>query len=141
MGTRSLTVFKDRDTEICVMYRQFDGCPSGHGKELAEFLEPFVLVNGIRLDETRKIANGMSCLVAQVIAHFKNKSGVGGIYIYPAGTRDCGEDYIYFVYGKEGENPMIECFKSSETEPLFKSSAASMLKWLEAEEETEWNVA
>ena len=38
----------------------------------------------------------MGCLAAQIIAHFKN--GIGGFYLYPAKTRDCGEEYIYTVY-------------------------------------------
>jgi len=44
MGTRSLTIFfdGDRDEEIAVMYRQFDGSPEGHGALLAEFLRSAV---------------------------------------------------------------------------------------------------
>ena len=42
MGTRSLTFVKEQNgrkvsTYVC-MYRQYDGYPSGHGLELAEFL-------------------------------------------------------------------------------------------------------
>ena len=62
MGTRSLTHFIERhteqpkdkrkkaivkDTEIVVMYRQYDGYPSGHGIDLSEFLSKGRLVNGI----------------------------------------------------------------------------------------------
>lgn len=48
MGTRSLTFVYDEDGEKIVnMYRQMDGYPSGHGLELAEFLEPITMVNGI----------------------------------------------------------------------------------------------
>ena len=51
MGTRSLTVFNDEDgKEIAVMYRQFDGYPSGHGTELAEFLAGKKMVNGFNSD-------------------------------------------------------------------------------------------
>jgi hypothetical protein len=35
------------------MYRQFDGYPSGHGQELAEFLLSGEMVNGIKIDRTR----------------------------------------------------------------------------------------
>jgi len=112
MGTRCLTIFKDEGTEYAVMYRQFDGYPDGHGKELAEFLKGLVLVNGYGssdepfLKRGGRIANGMSCLAAQAIARFKGKEHAGsetygqcgGIYLYPAGTRDCGEDYVYTVY-------------------------------------------
>jgi len=37
MGTRSLTYVYDNKEPLVCMYRQFDGYPSGHGKELAEF--------------------------------------------------------------------------------------------------------
>jgi hypothetical protein len=110
MGTRSLTIFKETDgKEICVMYRQFDGYLDGHGKELCEFLAGIKMVNGISGERT-KIANGMGCLTAQVIAKFKMEAG--GFYIHPAGTRDAGEDYTYFVSGKEGEEPTIEVFEN-----------------------------
>jgi hypothetical protein len=101
MGTRSLTVFKDGDLdskEIVVMYGQMDGYPEGHGADLREFLKDMVIVNGISFDEERKIANGMGCLAAQVVANFKDSFGVGGIYLYPANSRDCGEEYIYTLY-------------------------------------------
>lgn len=107
MGTRCLTVFTDeRDRELVVMYRQFDGYLDGHGKELADFLSGMKIVNGMTGDEPPKFANGMSCLAAQTVCNFKTEPG--GIYLYPAETRDCGEDYIYFVSGKVGEEPMIK---------------------------------
>lgn len=103
MGTRSLTfVYTDHyegETPVPIvnMYRQFDGYPSGHGAELAEFLNSFnAIVNGIPFDEKRKVANGMGCLAAQMIAHFKD--GVGGFYIYPVTTNDCGQEYEYHIY-------------------------------------------
>jgi hypothetical protein len=99
VGTRSLTIISD-DKEICVMYRQFDGYIDGHGHELAAFLSGMTIVNGLGGNK-EKIANGASCLAAQVIAHFKVKPG--DIYLYPSGTRDCGEEYTYFVTAKESE--------------------------------------
>jgi hypothetical protein len=102
MGTRSLTLFQDYSAdgnlqEIVVLYRQMDGYPTGHGQELKNFLTPFILVNGIVSPiEGKKIANGMSCLAAQTIAHFK--TDVGGFYLYQAWTRNCDEEYIYTIY-------------------------------------------
>lgn len=107
MGTRSLTVLHtegEDSPEICVMYRQMDGYPSGHGQDLADFLKDIVLVNGIRGNEPTPIANGMECLAAQVVAHFKNGHGVGDIYLHPGGTRDCWEEYVYHVYEHAYEN-------------------------------------
>jgi len=125
MGTRSLTVFKDGKEEICVMYRQFDGYPEGHGKELAELLAGMKMVNGFG-GEPKKQANGMPCLVAQVIAHFKK--GVGGFYIHPPKTRDCCEEYVYFVSGKEGEEPTIKCKESGSSHYILNGKASTVLK-------------
>ena len=97
MGTRSLTFVYDGEQPIINMYRQFDGYPSGHGQELAEFLNSFdAIVNGIPLGDNRRIANGMGCLAAQMIVNFKN--GVGGFYIYSVDSTDCWQDYEYHVY-------------------------------------------
>lgn len=97
MGTRSLTFVYDGDEAMINMYRQFDGYPSGHGLELAEFLNSFeAITNGFSINETRKIANGMGCLAAQLIANFKTE--VGGFYIYPVTATDCGQEYEYHVH-------------------------------------------
>ncbi len=101
MGTRSLTVFEDQDNkEIAVMYRQFDGYPDGHGQALADYLRGKRLVNGFQEQDRDKAFNGMPCLAASVVAHFKE--GIGNFYLYPAGTRGCGEDYIYTISAAPG---------------------------------------
>ena len=100
MGTRSLTFVYDGDETIINMYRQYDGYPTGHGAELAEFLSQFTIVNGIRVGESRKIANGMGCLAAQMVSHFKGDEA-GQFYLYPASAKDCGQDYEYHVYTDE----------------------------------------
>lgn len=97
MGTRSLTFVYDGDKAILNLYRQFDGYPSGHGAELAEFLNSIdAVTNGIAGNETRRTANGMGCLAAQLVAHFKNS--VGGFYIHAVTDTDCWQDYEYHVY-------------------------------------------
>lgn len=107
MGTRSLTVLHEGNKtspEICVMYRQYDGYVAGHGMELADFLKGIRLVIGISGDETQPIANGMECLAAQVVAHFKTRIGMaGGIYLFPPDTRGWWEEYIYHVYEDDGQ--------------------------------------
>jgi hypothetical protein len=100
MGTRALTFVYDGDKPIVNLYRQYDGYPSGHGRELAEFLDGFKVVNGIGRETTR-IANGMGCLAAQVVAHFKDS--VGGFYIHSVDSTECGQDYEYHVYQKDKE--------------------------------------
>ena len=101
MGTRSLTVFNNEmdNEEIVVLYRQYDGYPTGHGRDLLSFLNNMEIVNGISNNEERKIANGMGCLSAQVVAHLKEAPG--DFYLHSAGTRDIGEEFIYTLYYTE----------------------------------------
>lgn len=126
MGTRCLTVFKDGEKEIAVLYRRFDGYLEGHGKSLAEFCKGIKIVNGFDVD-IEKIANGMSCLAAQTVAHFKQKCG--GFYLYAAGTRDVWEDYIYTVSGEIGEEPKISVQTRSEV--IFDGFASELVKRIE----------
>ncbi len=95
MGTRSLTFVYDGDVPVINVYRQYDGYPSGHGHELAQFLDSKTLVNGYG-EQNSFEANGMGCLAAQLIVQLKH--GVGGIYIYPVSSTDCFQDYEYHVY-------------------------------------------
>jgi hypothetical protein len=76
------------------MYRQMDGYPEGHGAELVAFLEGMAVTDGIGVvNQPEKSANGMECLAAQLVAHFK--LGVGGFYLYPENAAD--EEYNYVI--------------------------------------------
>lgn len=109
MGTRSLTIIRDEQgTDLLTMYRQFDGYPEGHGKALASFLAPFKVGNCITdYSPNVKQANGAGCLAAQVVAHFKRptpktkfsaaRGPIGNFYVYPNGSKDVGEEYVYIV--------------------------------------------
>lgn len=100
MGTRSLTfVYTGQvgSEPLINIYRQFDGYPSGHGAELADFLTSFdEIVNGIPVGDKRKLANGMGCLAAQLVGQLKD--GVGNVYLYPLDARDCWQEYEYHIY-------------------------------------------
>ena len=100
MGTRSLTYVYGGDRKskpLVCMYRQFDGYPSGHGQELMDFLKPIKVVNGLGLEEKTKVANGMGCLAAQLIANFKDCPG--NIYLYePELSQDAWQDYEYHIF-------------------------------------------
>jgi hypothetical protein len=102
MGTRALTfVYDEYNKPLVNLYRQYDGYPTGHGAELAQFLSEFHITNGISPGETRRTANGMGCLAAQVVAFFKES--VGGFYIHSVDSTECGQDYEYHVYQKDKE--------------------------------------
>ena len=112
MGTRSLT-YIEQSYETCVadeennnevhetkqnilcMYRQYDGYLSNYGMDLAKFLQDFIIVNGINSLTPKRAANGLGCLAAQLIEHFKN--GIGNVYIYHPDSEDCGEEYTYTI--------------------------------------------
>lgn len=112
MGTRSITTIIDNawgnNTKLCTMYRQYDGDPSGHGKELAQFLAPITVVNGMGLNETRQIANGAGCLAAQMVQHFKEAAGPDGVYLEAPRSKMDGEDYAYCVIVEENLRVRVE---------------------------------
>jgi hypothetical protein len=110
MGTRALTFVYQGETPIINMYRQYDGYPKGHGAELAKFLIGGSMVNGLTSSDA-PVFNGMGCLAAQMIAHFKQTPG--GFYIHPVTDTECGQDYEYHIYQStdpvpfgEGEPPL-----------------------------------
>lgn len=122
MGTRCITrIETDSGKKLLNLYRQFDGYPTGHGLDLFNFLNGFVIVNGYNGSEGEKAANGAGCLAAQLIAHFKLRhnenekrrdSPIGGFYIYPIEQTDCGQDYEYIVTVKEVGGDSTEKFGS-----------------------------
>jgi hypothetical protein len=72
-----------------------DGYPSGHGKELAEFMAGITFVNGYTGEHHAGThANGGDCFAAQLVG--KLKAGkIGHIYLR---NHDCeGEEYNYTV--------------------------------------------
>lgn len=127
MGTRSLTVVSDHTGEVCVLYRQFDGYPSGHGTELAQFLapkgKPIPVVNGL---SGKECFNGPHCFAAQLVAHFKKEPG--SFYLYPPASRDLGEEYIYFLHINEPGKPITVRVIDGDTE-LFRGTAKKFFAW------------
>lgn len=100
MGTRSTTKIKDENGRVLVsLYRQYDGYPSGHGVEVANFLNARKVVNGFGGNQTGAThANGMGCLGAQLVSHLKGDQ-IGNVYLTSA---DDSQEYNYTIYLKEG---------------------------------------
>jgi len=115
MGTRCLTYVYDGENPIMCMYRQYDGYLSGHGQELANFLNELTIGNGIaKFGDLFTYANGMGDLAAQMIVWFKKTPG--GFYIHPIElNQDCWQDYEYHVY----ENKVVVM---NPTEVIFSGS-------------------
>jgi hypothetical protein len=129
MGTRSLTfVYDEQGEKIINLYRQFDGYPTGHGQELAEFLN------------TTETYNGSGCLAAQLVSFFKKEPM--NFYLYPLSAEDCGQDYEYHVY-TDGEIrvKIMDCgwnvfgqTQDDTYEPLFEGNIAQFKKYCASEQ-------
>lgn len=144
MGTRSNTIIIDGNTVIANMYRQFDGYPLGHGRELFKFLEPLYLVNGLGM-ETMGQANGLGCLAAQMVAHFKTEPG--GIYLERTdGPFD--NDYCYMISGQQprigGSEEIyvaVACWGDL-GRPIFAGNVRAFGDWIDDQEggdEEDWD--
>jgi len=85
MGTRSLTyIYNQEDMPLVCLYRQYDGFPSEHGRELAD-----------ALIESKN--NGIECLAASVVEKLKHGDW-GNTYLYPPfAEQDAGQDYEYII--------------------------------------------
>jgi hypothetical protein len=129
MGTRSLTIFNNEwdNEEIVVLYRQYDGYPTGHGRDLLSFLNNMNMVNGISNNEKRKIANGMGCLSAQIVAYLKEAPG--DFYLHSAGTRDIGEEFIYTLYYTEELRIKVQDTYDDGSD-LFDGNMKSFKNWM-----------
>ena len=98
--TNSVTYVHESDRRSPVlirMLRHSDGGLSGHGKELKDFLSGITLVNGLSANQCA-VANGMDCLAAQIVAHFKE--GAGGIYLTLSTRSAEDSDFSYHVFEK-----------------------------------------
>lgn len=140
MGTRSLTTFIDtyegknkrqesviKKNKIVTMYRQYDGYPEGHGLQLAEFLAGGKMVNGISMNENGLIFNGMGCLAAQAVAHFKN--GPGGFYLHRGGTTNCWEQYRYEVIDNgPGNDVTLRCYDVYDKKWIFQGTPKEFIE-------------
>ena len=126
MSTRSLVRFATREEGVSFsehpkrvevqVYKHFDGYPSGHPVELAEFLSEFKIVNGLGQD-TNKVANGLTCLATQYIAAFKMVPG--DLYVENPDTQHGDIEYITYVWGTENKDIWMSIFDVYDKECIF----------------------
>lgn len=144
MGTRCLTFVYDGDEKIINMYRQFDGYPTGHGQELAQFLNSGKMTNGLTFGDTGIKFNGAGCLAAQLVGYFKQEAGQ--FYLHPVTALDCGQDFEYHVHVNGGDISIrvmscgVNFFGSTQSdvyETIFDGSLAEFTKFCANEEQTE----
>ena len=127
MATRSLVRFAKREEGVSFsehperieiqVYKHYDGYPSGHPAELANWLVNKKIVNGISMDP-RDEANGLGCLAAQYIAAFK--MGAGDIYVEsPEHSEHMDIEYITYIWGDYGKGIWMSIFDTYEDKCIF----------------------
>lgn len=124
MGTRSTyriieqsstgkKVKKTKQTELVLVYFQYDGYPSGHPCQTAEWLASGRVVNGFGSSDELQF-NGVGCLAAQLIAKYKD--GVGNVYIHTLNSRGKSwEDYLYDIIVKDDFSIEFVAYENNET--------------------------
>jgi len=109
VGTRSDTIiFNEDGKEICVLGSQFDGYLDGHGRDLKCFLRGRKIIHGYT-DKNDKNFNGMDCMAASLVAHFKKR--IGEFYLHAPGWRN--GDYHYHIT-KDGDNIKVTAKRDDE---------------------------
>ena len=143
MGTRSTYRIIEQYTddksqkimnqEICLVYRQFDGYPTGHPMETAEWLASGTVVNGYSKTDSLQF-NGAGCLAAQLVA--KYKEGVGGTYIQSLKSRgNSWEDYLYDIIIKEDNTIEYVCYENgSKKKELYRGTPSGFVEKYQKEE-------
>ena len=89
------------------IYKHYDGFPERLGVTLASYLKGYDISNGIPHGIQGLIANGIGCLSAQLVSYLKDEPG--NIYLRPPQDKTW-EDYIYYIWVKEGSRIMISIF-------------------------------
>ena len=140
MSTRSTITFRKRGREPVVRVRKhFDGYIDGLGHDLAKWLIPMKLINGICSEEQYRhdYANGIGCLAAKWIADVKTETGD----YYLDCNCEADEDYNYEVILESrclslNGTPADECITVEvrmfgNSEPIFKGTPSELLEFEE----------
>lgn len=138
MGTHALTIVEtawDRNeepTEIVRLYRQMDGYFSGHGEDLANFLAPRVITNGLSGNENA--SNGPEELAAHLIHYLKEMYPSGNIYLHKASWGD-KEEYVYTVTALQSGEILVKAVRGySDPELKFKGTAEEFAEFVKEPE-------
>ena len=106
------------------IYNHYDGHPERLGVTLASYLKGYDITNGIISGVQGPIANGIGCLLAQLVSYLKDEPG--NIYLRPPGNIDF-EDYVYYIWIKENEEIMISIFNYEE-ECIYVGDCESLIE-------------
>lgn len=132
MSTACATrIFEDGEC-LVNMVRQADGYPEGHGQELFEFLSSKKITCGITNYSSETEANGLSCLAAQMIAHFKK--GIGGIYLQMPRWPQYEYEFTYDVFG-DSDSMLSKVVVHDDQLEVFSGSVEAFGVWLNLRKE------
>jgi hypothetical protein len=128
MATRGIVRFTRREEGVTFseypgvdkvhveIYNHYDSYPEVLGVYLAEFLEDFKVTNGLSGD-TSKVANGMGCLAAQLIAEMKD--GPGSVYLQKPSEDTGWAEYVYYIWVVENKDIWISIFTTYDDKCIF----------------------
>lgn len=120
MSTTAETHFIDDQGRTCaVLWRTMDGYPTTHGAELKELLGTFRLVKGLSEHRDRaricfhdieepRLAVGIPCLAAQVVALFKEDEP-GHFYLQSPGYFELPPSFRYAIYVDDAGILSLRC--------------------------------
>ena len=118
MATRGIIRFAEREEGVSFnehpenvevqIYNHYDSYPEGLGLDLAKFIRDFRVVNGLGSDLPDKIANGMGCLAAQLVANMKD--GPGNVYVEKPRKARFMIDYTYYIWVADNKSIYISVF-------------------------------
>lgn len=120
MGTRSLTYIYDESQKVIIkMYLQFDGYPSGLGRDLAKFLKNYYDENQDKIE--------MEKLSGNLVSYFFLKQGDYAMLISPFCTYYCCQEWEYHIYSDkvriEGDDIEFEAdWRNDDFEEFCKNS-------------------
>ena len=126
MATRSLVRFARREEGVSFsehpekievqVYKHWDGYPSGHPTQLANWLVNKRIINGLTSD-SYNVANGLGCLAAQYIAAFKMEPG--DLYVESPDTNHGDIEYVTYVWGDYNKDIWMSIFDTYEKKCIF----------------------
>lgn len=144
MGTRALVHIKDETRKTLVtLYRQMDGYPEGLGADILAALNggDVTIVNGYHSNQhSPAIFNGMGCLAAYLVSRLKfapygrgDMNPIGNVYLYPANSKDCGEEYTYTVFlPKDSDQVHIKVIGwDPKAKPIYSGPLAGFIPFTE----------
>lgn len=130
-------ITKDKDGhfpagyELCDIYVHFDGYPEYLGVRLGEICKGKIVKNGYSSSSTENIANGMSCLAAQIIALLKlDDAGVvqpGNVSLQNSKSRAGDTEWRYQVYLDDNRQVKIKVISLNLNRLIFEGTPEEVI--------------